>query len=202
MKLSLRCLALLAVLIGLQPLLASARGRSRQCRQTVSQFAGPVLVNPAVGYPLSMGSPLGYPSRSGIGYPSPGAASIGNPSLGAASIGYPPAPTAVYQLEASIREWYLKYLGREPEPAGISSWVDHVYYRGASVAEVQVGIMSSAECFARCGNDPGVYVQFLIQQITGRQCTPPELQTWVLLFQQRYFGDRSQFCRNLVTSLG
>jgi hypothetical protein len=197
---------LAAALIGIQPMLAMAKHphyRGWPSHAGKSWQVGVSFQNPA--FQFQYGTPqfqYGTPQLVGSQYQS-GYSPIGSsqydygyPQIGGPAVGYAPE-----QLEGFIREWYKTYLGREPEPAAYAMWVNNIY-NGGTLGEAEVGIMSSVEAFNRCQNDPETYVASLIRQVAGREATQQEVQTWTGLFFQRYHGDRSGLCRDLLISLG
>jgi hypothetical protein len=165
------------MLVGLSSTTASARDRYWQPRSASSPYGYPNVRQPGIGIaPL-----VERYNRPGIGYPS-----------------FAPQPGHV---EAQIAHWYAKYLGRQVSPEEIHHWMDYLVQRG-TVPEIQIGIMASPECFQRCQSDPGIYVQFLFTQITGREPDPRELHYWVSLLHHRFQGERRDFCRALVNAIG
>lgn len=122
--------------------------------------------------------------------------------------GYPVYPGSVYQprppvagggldVQSTIAQFYVTYLGRQPDAAGMQSWLNHMRFRGGNLQEVRLGIMSSDECFSRFNRRPPGYVQFLFLQQTGRYPNAHELRYWVSRFQS-YRGNLNLFCRELV----
>ena len=182
-------LPLLAVLFGLDPLCADhERDRSRFRSSRSTRHWQPSVTYPPYAQPSLNVPTLDVPSLAAPSYAQPG---IGYPS-------YAPQPNHV---EAQIYEWYLKYLGRQPRPQEIDHWVDFVFRRG-TLPEAQIGIMASPECFQRCQNNPSVYVQFLLVQLTGNEPRREELHYWVTLLHQRFHGERRDFCRELINAIG
>lgn len=108
-----------------------------------------------------------------------------------------PIPAASPYLTTAIRQMYLTYLGREPEPGAVRGWVEKYYQSGQSLDEVRIGVMSSRECFARFDFDPERYVNFLLRELTGRHPTHQQMDHWVSRFHS-YFGNLDYFCRELV----
>ena len=185
MRFFLSGIPLLAVIIGFQPVDASAGHKKRFSHR-------PVLASTSWQYGITQSPRFDYGYGSpGIGVPSPGYPSIAPPQ-----VGYHPG-----ELEGYVRQLYLKYLGREPEPTGYAAWVNTIY-QGTTLSEAEVGIMASPETFLRSQNNPELYVQFLFRQASGREPTGQEIEYWVGLLFHRYHGERTGFCRDLLMSLG
>lgn len=180
MKRSILCLCLGTMLVGLQSMMASAYEHERDGYRPRSIY--PPYDHPRRTQPLFEVPPLVRPHADPhVHYPS----QVDRPDLAG----------------AQIREWYVKYLGRHATPQEVHHWLDFVYGR-STLAEAQIGIMASPECFQRCHNDPRIYIDFLFTQISGRQPTPRELHYWVSLLYERFQGDRGQFCRALINAIG
>jgi len=172
-------LTLFAAIIGLEPLAATADHQRTSYRRAISvsrHYQGAFQV-PAY------------------------APSYGVPEYGSPSYGYPPQGPYPGEVEAAVRDMYVNYLGREPDPLGHVTWVNHVY-SGAPLIEAQAGILSSVECFARNQYDPERYVRFIFRQALGREASQQQVQTWTRLFHERYYGNREAFCGDLLLSGG
>jgi hypothetical protein len=186
MKRSLLSLCLGTMLVGLQPMMASAYEHERYGYTPRSNY-GPRADYPPYDPYSGRRATIGVPSLT--------------PSYADPHVHYPTTVQRPESAAAHIREWYVKYLGRHATPQEIDHWLDFVYRR-STLAEVQIGIMAAPECFQRCHNDPRVYVDFLFTQITGRQPTPREVQYWVSLLHDRFQGERRDFCRALINAIG
>ncbi|MBY0588619.1 DUF4214 domain-containing protein [bacterium] len=90
-------------------------------------------------------------------------------------------------LEQVIRSWYLRYFGREAEPAGIQGWVNAIN-RGRSLRDVQVDLLASDEFYQRQGQRPDLFVRGLYKAELGRIPTQEEMSTWIR--RLRRDGDR------------
>lgn len=78
---------------------------------------------------------------------------------------------------AAIRGWYVEYLQREPEPAGLQYWRNKLD-RGYSLRRVQAGILSSDEFWEMAGATPQTYVQTLFRVVLRRDPSYDELLRW------------------------
>lgn len=180
---------LLAAFIGLQPIHADHERNVYRYRPSPSAKHW----QPSVTYPPYAPGTVGIPSLDVPSY--------GGPSYAQPGIGYPSYAPQPNRVEGQIYEWYLTYLGRQATPQEIQHWVDFVFRRG-TLPEAQIGIMASPECFQRCHNNPSVYVQFLLVQLTGHEPRREELHYWVTLLHQRFHGERRDFCRELINAIG
>jgi hypothetical protein len=189
------CATLLATFIGLGPDFASAFDRFRfRPGRSVSNWQYPTVQNSGYYSGYGQGYHPGFQQGGAFGQPQFGQPQFGQPQFGHPPVGYDPQ-----EVEQLVRQWYLTYLGREPEPQAYQNWVNHVL-AGTDIAEAQVGIMSSVEAFQRAGNHPHAYVHFLLRQVTGREPRGQEVEQWVSLFHNRYYGERSGFARDLLIS--
>jgi hypothetical protein len=90
-------------------------------------------------------------------------------------------------VEQVIRSWYLRYLGREAEPAGVQGWVNSIR-RGRSLQDVQVDLLSSDEFYQRQQQRPDLFVRALFKAELGRIPTQEEMNFW--LRRLRRTGER------------
>lgn len=89
----------------------------------------------------------------------------------------PAAAQFVPQPEAMVRNWYVRFLNREPDFVGIDDWTNQLR-AGADPRWVLSGILGSEEYYRKCGYDPGGFVQTLHLDLFGRSPTPRELDYW------------------------
>ncbi len=104
------------------------------------------------------------------------------------------------QVESVIRSYYQRYLERLPDAPGLRGWINHAY-RSGSLREVQVAILSSVEYFLQSYNNPQVFVQFLFQDVLGRQPSQWELNYWVSRYHEAFGGDREEFVREFLARM-
>jgi hypothetical protein len=81
-------------------------------------------------------------------------------------------------LEQVIRSWYVRYLGREAEPAGLQGWVNAIR-RGRTLRDVQVDLLSSDEFYIRNGQRDDLFIRALFKAELGRIPTQEEMQIWL-----------------------
>lgn len=195
-------ISLCAAIVGLLPMMAAAdhfrTNRSRRGAAPVVQprsYASLSVHQHGIRGP--QGPVLTPPVHShDVGGPPVHSHDIGVPAYRPRHIGGGP-PHA--HLRTAICGMYRAYLHREAEPAGIQSWIDHICFRGGTLEEVRIGIVSSPECFRLCHNDPATYVDFLFANLKGCPPTPHELECWTHRFC-RYRGNLNLFCRDVMNS--
>jgi hypothetical protein len=76
-----------------------------------------------------------------------------------------------------VREWYRRFLDREPDPSGFRYQLDRLR-EGHPPEDVLAGILGSDEYYRRAGGRPAAFVQELFLDLTGRPPTPAERQQW------------------------
>jgi hypothetical protein len=76
-----------------------------------------------------------------------------------------------------VRSWYRHFLGRDPDPAGLTGWTTHLQ-NGASPNWVLSNILGSDEYFSRVGNTANSFVRGLFEDVLGRKPTQREFRTW------------------------
>jgi len=95
---------------------------------------------------------------------------------------YPPPGGGGEEL---VRDWYVRYLGREPD-ATAGSWSDQLR-QGQQPEVVLAQILASSEYYIRGGSSPQGYIRRLLTDLTGRPPGPREMTFWV---NQLYRMDR------------
>jgi hypothetical protein len=90
-------------------------------------------------------------------------------------------------IERVISSWYIRYLGREAEPAGLQGWINAIR-RGRSLRDVQVDLLSSDEFYARQGGRDDLFLRGLFKAEVGRIPTQEEMQAWQKRLRRN--GDR------------
>jgi hypothetical protein len=76
-----------------------------------------------------------------------------------------------------VRGWYVRYLHREPDPAGIQAWVDRLY-QGDAPMDIVVGILASEEYYLRAGSTPEGFVNAMLEDVVRRRPTGREMRYW------------------------
>ncbi len=83
-------------------------------------------------------------------------------------------------LSVIVRKMYLDTLGREPDPAGLATWVDWIRSGRFTVAQAASLFYSSQEFYLGAGqNDREVWVGRLYAKLLGRSPDPTGLAFWV-----------------------
>ncbi|HEV3446786.1 MAG TPA: DUF4214 domain-containing protein [Gemmataceae bacterium] len=103
--------------------------------------------------------------------------------------------------ENLVRTWYEKYLNREPDPDGLSTWVGALV-SGQSPESVLAGILNSDEYYIRAGNTPDGFIQKLFTDVVGRQPTPRELDYWMNRLYQSGRQDTAMPCSAAIRRTG
>ncbi len=95
-----------------------------------------------------------------------------------------------------IRNYYVRFLGRAAEAAGLQHWLT-VLASGGRVEDVLIGVLASAEYFDRHGGTDAGFLRGLYQEIFGRLPAQAEVDAWLPVLQT---GSRSVVVRGFVTS--
>src|SRR5690242_12012544 len=77
----------------------------------------------------------------------------------------------------TVRGWYERYLGREPDEGGWASWADQLARRPSN--DVLADLLASPEYYQRHGNTPEGFVLGLYNEVLGRQPASDEVDNWV-----------------------
>jgi hypothetical protein len=90
----------------------------------------------------------------------------------------PPWQQALPQGQAIlVRNWYLRFLNREPDPQGLNGWTNALL-QGSPPAQVLTGILGSQEYYQRAGSTPEGFVVMLYRDLFYRDPSNPELVHW------------------------
>jgi hypothetical protein len=103
-----------------------------------------------------------------------------------------------YDLRDYVAGLIGSYLGREPRPDEVESWVYNIR-TGTPPSELQIGLLASDEYFTRQGRNNGRFIVGLYNQILNRNPTPPEVANWLQALAQ-VNGDRTQLVRSFLTA--
>jgi hypothetical protein len=95
---------------------------------------------------------------------------------------------------AAVRSWYLQYLDREPDPAGMAGWTDHLR-NGKAPEWVLAQMLSSDEYYQRAGGTPEGFVRAFFLDAIGQEPPPRELQEWA---RRAGTGDRQAVAQALI----
>jgi len=77
-----------------------------------------------------------------------------------------------------VNSWYVRYLGRNADAAGIDYWGRQLIC-GKPAVVVLSGIIGSDEYFHRNGCNPTGFVLGLYADVLGRGATQPEVNYWL-----------------------
>lgn len=88
-------------------------------------------------------------------------------------------PSPADPATQTVRNWYLQYLHREPDP-GMQGFVDSLR-QGQSPLWVEAEIAGSQEGYNKAGGTPEGFVQMMYQAVAGRPPSPDELRHWISL---------------------
>ena len=77
-----------------------------------------------------------------------------------------------------VVEMYRHYLGREPDPCGLTNWVDHLR-RGMPALQVEAEFLGCEEYYKRYGCDPRRFVQSMFHDVTGQAPCEHDINYWV-----------------------
>lgn len=85
-----------------------------------------------------------------------------------------------YDIEGAIFRLYQATLGRTPDPAGFTGWVNYIQTDQATYSSVILGFIGSAEFTNSYGGlNNTQFVTLLYNNVLGRQPDPDGLQGWV-----------------------
>ena len=101
-------------------------------------------------------------------------------ATGKADAQYTYRPQATTDDAGVVAMWYQKYLGRQPDAAGLQGWVNELRRGG----RVEANILGSDEYFVRHGNTPESFITGLYVEILDRQPSVDEVRGWVVRLQQ------------------
>lgn len=79
---------------------------------------------------------------------------------------------------ATITQWYRIYLGREPDPQGLNGMIQGLQQGQQTMTDIQVGILSSAEFYDRCNNNPQIWVNQLYTLALNQRPKPSDIDYW------------------------
>ena len=79
---------------------------------------------------------------------------------------------------AVINAYFQQFLGRSADTGGLKGWLNFLAL-GGHMQDVVLGILSSAEYFARHGGSNATFVQALYHDLLGRTAGAQEVAAWV-----------------------
>jgi hypothetical protein len=106
-------------------------------------------------------------------------------------------PVRADSASRQVAAWYQRYLDRYPDRAGLEDWADKLR-RGRDPIDVEAGILSSDEYWARAGSNPGGWVDRLFRDTTGR---PPSVRDFRFWADRARLGDRKRVAKDFLRGL-
>jgi len=102
-----------------------------------------------------------------------------------------PMAQAYDQNQASLVDsWYVRYLGRHGEPAGIADHSEKLCV-GVPADVVEAGILVSDEYYHRNGCNDALFIAAMYRDVAGINASPHQVNRGVHILRQ--FGDRQMF---------
>lgn len=98
-----------------------------------------------------------------------------------------------------VRNWYQRYLGREPDNVGLMTWSQELCSRPA--ADVLASILASPEYYQRHGCTPEGFITGLYLEVLGRQPNGDEVNSWLWQLA-RCRGDRRHIAQSFLAAAG
>jgi len=99
----------------------------------------------------------------------------------------------------TVRSWYLRYLGREPDPTGYQGYARQLTFRPAN--DILAEILGSPEYLQRHGGTLDGFVIGLYNEVLQRQPRPDEVNVWLDRLSQ-VGGDRNQAALDFLVAAG
>jgi Domain of unknown function (DUF4214) len=100
----------------------------------------------------------------------------------------------------TVRLWYRKFLGRDPDPAGIQRYVG-LLRQGASPLDSEAELLGSDEYFNRYGQNVEAFIAGLYTDVLGRPPLGHELRGWLETYRQ-LGGNRQILARQFLGQAG
>lgn len=105
------------------------------------------------------------------------------------------APGGARDAAFTVRGWYQRYLGREPDAHALG-WIQALR-QGQDPTTVLSNIVGSDEYYNRNGGTPQGFVRGLYRDLVGRPPSPREEGYWV---RQVYFQSRPEIAVHIMTN--
>ncbi len=96
----------------------------------------------------------------------------------------------------AINTVFQQLLGQVPSAKEQVAWSSYLA-QGNSIDDLKVKILGSPKFYDRVGNNPTLFVQTMIQAITGKQASNAEITAWTNRLQQ-YNGQREEVVREFM----
>lgn len=108
-----------------------------------------------------------------------------------------PPPVLVDPYIELVTSWYMRFLNRQPDPAGLQNWVT-LLRQGVSPEKLEWSILGSQEYFERKGGRPADFIRGLYIDVLGRlPATRQEMEYWLSKFRE-YNGDRARVAEDFL----
>lgn len=82
------------------------------------------------------------------------------------------------EVQAKVREWYARYLGRAPEPGALDFWGQRLLDTKHPV-DVEASILASPEYYDKHGRNPASFVRALYRDVVGYEPESGQVDFWV-----------------------
>jgi uncharacterized lipoprotein YbaY len=96
----------------------------------------------------------------------------------------------------AINAVFQQLLGQVPSAKEQVAWSSYIA-QGNSIDDLKVKILGSPKFYDRVGNNPTLFVQAMIQVISGKQASNAEIAAWTNRLQQ-YNGQREEVVREFM----
>ena len=106
---------------------------------------------------------------------------------------YPPDMTSMVQA-------FRQYLGRDPSLGESQAWSNQLATGTITISEMKAELLASTSFYDRAGNSPDLFVQRMIETVTGQQARYDQIQTWRARLNY-YGGMRLPIAREFLTSV-
>jgi len=97
----------------------------------------------------------------------------------------------------AVVTYYQNYLRRNPSRAEVEGWIFHMKQTGASLEQVEAGVIASRDYFAGCRNSPRVWVGAAFADVFGRYATTREA-AYLMDRLVYYNGDRTRVAEEIL----
>ena len=106
---------------------------------------------------------------------------------------YPPDMTKMVQA-------FRQYLGRDPSLSESQAWSNQMATGTMNISEMKAELLASTAFYDRAGNSPDLFVQRMIEAVTGQQARFDQIQNWRARLNY-YGGMRLPIAREFLTSV-
>jgi uncharacterized lipoprotein YbaY len=106
---------------------------------------------------------------------------------------YPPDMSAMSQI-------FRQYLGREASLSESQAWSSQLASGALSMSEMKAELLASPAFYDRAGNNPDLFIQRMIETVTGQPARFDQIQNWRVRLSA-YGGMRLPVAREFLTSV-